>query len=117
MNSNWIRTSILGLALAGTLSFTASAAKADWPQWRGPLRDGHSPDKGLLSEWPAGGPPLVWTVKDLGGGYSTPSVVGGRIYGMGYSETDEVVWALDAKDGKEIWRTVLGPADRKIGYS
>lgn len=81
------------------------------------MRDGHSPDKGLLTEWPAGGPPLVWTVQGVGGGYSTPSITGGRIYGMGYSETDEVVWALDAKDGKEIWRTVLGPADRKIGYS
>ena len=45
----------------------------DWPQWRGPNRDGISQEKGLLKEWPKDGPKLVWQVKDIGAGFSTPA--------------------------------------------
>ena len=38
------------------VSVSAAAEGAEWPWWRGPNRDGKSPDKGLLKEWPAGGP-------------------------------------------------------------
>ncbi len=55
----------------------------DWPQWRGPNRDGVSAEKGLLQKWPAAGPEKLWTISGLGGGYSTPSIAGGLIYGMG----------------------------------
>ena len=54
--------------------FPASAA--DWPQWRGPRRNGISQEKGLLKEWPKDGPKLLWQIKDIGDGYSTPAVVG-----------------------------------------
>ena len=47
---------------------------ADWPQWLGPHRDGHSPEKGLLKMWPNGGPKLDWTFTDAGSGYSCPAV-------------------------------------------
>ncbi|MBI3416163.1 MAG: hypothetical protein HY043_12770, partial [Verrucomicrobia bacterium] len=53
------------------LSFGAFAASADWPQWRGPHRDGISTEKGLLQDWPAGGPPLAWKATGLGAGYAT----------------------------------------------
>ena len=56
---------------------------ADWPQFRGPNRDGVSKEKGLLQSWPADGPPLTWTAKGLGGGYSSVSVAGDRIYTLG----------------------------------
>jgi outer membrane protein assembly factor BamB len=49
---------------------------SDWPQWRGPNREGVSQEKGMLKQWPAGGPKLAWQVNDVGDGYSTPSVVG-----------------------------------------
>ena len=55
----------------------------DWPQWRGPHRDGVSSDKGLLQEWPKEGPPLAWEIKGLGQGYSSVAVAGGRIFTMG----------------------------------
>src|SRR5687768_11263313 len=45
------------------------AAAADWPQWRGPARDGVSLERGLLKQWPAGGPKLLWQVNDIGDGY------------------------------------------------
>ena len=63
------------ITFARTAAASAGAAANDWPSWRGPKRDGHSPDKGLLRKWPADGPKLVWTFKDCGRGYSSPSVV------------------------------------------
>ncbi len=81
----------------------------DWPQWRGPNRDGHSKETGLLKEWPEGGPKLVWQVNDLGSGYSTPSVSDGRIYLMTNSGLeDEFVKALDVKDGRTLWAVRIG---------
>ena len=94
----------------------AQALAADWPQWRGPKRDGLSTETGLLKAWPTNGPALLWKSTGLGGGYSTPSLVGGRIYGGGYRGEDDMVWCLDAKDGKEIWSVRAGSAVRNIGY-
>ncbi|MBI3881946.1 MAG: PQQ-like beta-propeller repeat protein [Verrucomicrobia bacterium] len=111
--------------LATVSLFTTLAASAlfagDWPQWQGPNRDGISAETALLKLWPTDGPKLVWTTRALGGGYSTPSVAGGRIYGMSYRGEDEVVWALDASSGKEVWvcRTGGKPSgvEKKIGYN
>ena len=109
------------LAFLLALLFLAPAAPclADpWPQWRGIHRDGKSAEIGLLKEWPKEGPPLVWKVNTLGEGYSTPSVVGGKIYGASYRGADEFAWTLDEKDGSTIWETRISPAAReKIGYA
>jgi outer membrane protein assembly factor BamB len=91
----------------------AGSAAGEWPQWRGPDRTGISRETGLLKSWPAGGPKLLWKADGLGGGYSTPSVAGGRIFGMGYRGEDEVVWALDARTGKEAWGTAIAAANRR----
>lgn len=100
--------------LAALLSGAAYAA--DWPQWRGPDRTGVSRETGLLKSWPPEGPKLVWKAEGLGGGYSTPSIANGRIYGMGYQGDDEVVWALEAASGKPLWRTRIAAANHDIGY-
>ena len=93
------------------LSILLSCARADdWPQWQGPDRNAISKEGGLLKEWPKDGPPLAWKITELGGGYSTPSIAAGRIFGMSIRGEDEVVWALSEKDGKELWVTRLGPA-------
>ena len=49
----------------------AGAVAADWPQWRGPNRDGISQETGLLQDWPKAGPPQVWRVSGVGGAPST----------------------------------------------
>ena len=86
-----------------------SASASDWPQWRGPDRNGTSKEVGLLKQWPAGGPKLLWQVNDLGDGYSTPVVVGNRIYLMSNRGMDnEFVQALSTQDGKVIWTTRVG---------
>jgi outer membrane protein assembly factor BamB len=84
-------------------------ADFDWPQWRGPQRDGTSKETGLLKQWPAGGPKLLWQLNDIGDGYSTPVVVGSRVYLMSNRGMDnEFVQALSTQDGKVIWTTRVG---------
>lgn len=80
----------------------------DWPQWRGPNRDGISKETGLLKQWPADGPPLVWKATGTGRGYSTMSVANGRLYTMGLRGDREFVIAFDVATGKEAWATPHG---------
>ena len=87
------------------LILQGDALGGDWPQWRGPNRDGVSTETGLLDSWPESGPPQIWKASGLGGGYSSPSIVAGKIFGTGYVGEEEVVWALSTSDGKEIWST------------
>lgn len=75
----------------------------DWPRWRGPNVDSLCKETGLLKEWPKEGPAVVWTAKDLGNGFGTPSVVGGFIYGMGKKDGKDGVWALKEADGSFVW--------------
>jgi outer membrane protein assembly factor BamB len=92
-----------------TRSASVSISTADWPQWRGPERNGISKESGLLKQWPVGGPKLLWQVNDIGDGYSTPSVVGSRIYLMSNRGMEnEFVQALSTEDGKPVWTTRVG---------
>lgn len=111
----------------------------EWPQWRGPKRDGISSDTSLLQEWPEEGPKLAWKTSGLGGGFSSVSIAGGRIFTMGdilppppadAAPADpkgkkkgggaptgkQYVVALDGKDGHELWRTQIGPSFEQTGY-
>lgn len=95
--------------IAANLVVIATTLADDWPQWRGPARSGISNEKGLLQEWPEAGPRLVWQKKDLGDGYSTPSIKDGRIFLINNTGLDdEYVQALAEKDGALIWKTKLG---------
>lgn len=94
--------------LVALLTTALLAQSADWPQWRGPNRDGHSPETGLLKSWPEGGPTLAWTFEKGGTGYSQPVVVGDRIYLPGAEGDKEMVIALDTM-AKELWRAEIGP--------
>src|SRR5436190_20045478 len=101
----------IALALAvAAFAQRGSSGQFDWPQWQGPERTAHSKETGLLKDWPKDGPPLTWTIKGLGGGDSAPSIAAGRIYGMSHRGSDEIVWALSEKDGKEIWAVRIAPA-------
>lgn len=95
----------------------AGAAVPDWGQFRGPNRDCHSPDTGLLAPWPQGGPPLAWKVKGIGSGFSSMSVVGGKIYTMGDVGDSATVSALAAADGKLLWQAKIGPKADPGGYA
>lgn len=86
-----------------------TAVEGEWPGWRGPNRDGKSPDKGLLRQWPPGGPPLLWKIDTLGKGFSSPSVSQATVYVTG--ESNERLWlfAFDL-NGKPKWKVEAGPA-------
>ena len=84
-----------------------SVAESDWPQWRGPQRDDLSNETGLLSSWPADGPPREWLFENCGLGYSGPAIVDGRLYIMGGREGRAQLICLDAANGSELWHTDL----------
>ncbi len=83
-------------------------AANDWPQWRGPNRDGISAETGLLKTWPAEGPKVLWRVA-LGNGFSAVSIANNRAYTMFSDGTDEFALCVDANSGKEIWRFKSDP--------
>ena len=91
------------------LSLTAVKA-ADWPQWQGPDRTGLSKETGLLKQWPAAGPPVVWTTTGLGAGYGSIAVARERVYLQGAVGRNSGVIALNRADGKVVWATGVGPA-------
>ena len=94
-------------ALALSASVTTQALE-DWPQWRGPHRDGLSAEKNLLKSWPQDGPPLAWRVGGAGEGYSSFAVAGGRIFTLGARGDREYVVAFDAASGKRLWEVAHG---------
>jgi outer membrane protein assembly factor BamB len=86
-----------------------SAHGADWPQWRGPARDGKSAETGLRASWPEGGPPLLWKATGLGGGFSSVAVAGERIYTLGDLGDGQYAIALARAGGAPLWKTRVGP--------
>ena len=78
---------------------------ADWPQFRGPNRDGISSETGLLRSWPEGGPELLWSTP-VGQGYSAAAIHGGKVFFNDYDEAagEWLVRSVDLETGRELWR-------------
>ncbi|MBL9128331.1 MAG: PQQ-like beta-propeller repeat protein [Verrucomicrobiales bacterium] len=89
-------------------ALAATTEAADWSQWRGPDRQDHSPDKGLLASWPEGGPKRLWLNENAGLGYAGYSIVAGRLYTLGLRGEQEFMLCIDANTGKELWATPAG---------
>ena len=80
------------------------------PQWQGPSRTRISTETGLLREWPANGPAVVWTAQGLGAGFGSMNIAGDRVFVQGMRNGRSVVVALNRADGKEVWSKALGVA-------
>jgi outer membrane protein assembly factor BamB len=98
----------VGLAAIATSAVTVWAADPgeDWPQWRGPNRDGNvgaATAKRLPKEWPAAAPAPAWK-SVVGDGYSSPVIAGGRVFVMGREKDEETCLAFDAQTGSRLWR-------------
>lgn len=117
MNPRSYRRVLFASSLAFVFAASAATEAAvptstkEWPQFRGPGRDGISPEQSLLTRWPEGGPEVLWRARG-GQGYSGLVVSDGRVYtlvGEGEKEKGtEHVLSLDAANGKELWRFPLG---------
>jgi outer membrane protein assembly factor BamB len=110
MNANKRHLAILTCIGLGILAVDTGAvpvrrgqAANDWPQFRGPDRDGSSQETGLLNTWPRKGPPLLWE-KKVGPGYSGPVVVGDRVIVFYRDGDQDVVECLSAAKGKPRWK-------------
>ncbi len=107
--SHWLRISAL---LVTFMTPPPAAAAGDWPQWRGPNRNGNVSGVSLPAAWPA-------TLKEqwkvtVGVGHSSPLVVDGKIFHHTRIGDDEVLLCLDATSGKELWRSTPLPVSYKM---
>ncbi|MEO8026633.1 MAG: PQQ-binding-like beta-propeller repeat protein [Bryobacteraceae bacterium] len=114
-----INTGILRISLATAAVGAAGLLLAgDWPQWRGEHRDGISTETGLLQQWPAGGPKVIWKINGLGEGYSAFAISKGKLFTQGQRSGQQFVMAFDVATGKKLWETASSgnfPQDRGNG--
>src|SRR5262249_32673828 len=99
---------VLAACVVALVVLPVAAADRDWPQFRGPNRDGLSSAKGLLTSWPKDGPPLAFKATGIGAGFSSVSVVGDKIFTMGDVGDSSYVFALDRANGKKLWSAKVG---------
>jgi outer membrane protein assembly factor BamB len=103
------RSSVTGRTVlvltAFCLAAPAGGLAADWPQFRGPNRDGKSAETGLLRSWPAEGPKVLWSTP-VGQGYAAAAIFDGKVYFNDYDEktSEYLIRCLTLADGKELWR-------------
>ncbi|MDR0349380.1 MAG: PQQ-like beta-propeller repeat protein [Tannerella sp.] len=92
------------------LSMISLHATAQSPYgFRGPERNGHYKESGLLKSWPANGPQLLWETMDAGKGYSSPVIYEGYVYITGMNEDeDKEIFSAYTLDGKKIYETAYG---------
>jgi outer membrane protein assembly factor BamB len=98
---NWI----ISVGAAGAAALLPAAQGSDWPQFRGPDRNGISKETGLLRKWPASGPKVLWSVP-VTEGYAAAAIVAGRVYHHDYDEPKSE-WCVNCRslaDGKLIWQ-------------
>jgi len=89
--------------LALVASLTLATRADDWPQWRGPARNGISQEKGWLDHFPAQGPPIAWKTT-VGLGFSSIVVADGKACTAGHANGSDTIFCFDALTGKEIWK-------------
>ncbi|HIE99143.1 MAG TPA: polyvinylalcohol dehydrogenase [Planctomycetes bacterium] len=108
------RSSLVFVALS--LMISSSLTAADWPQWRGPNRDGRSAETNVDLDWTDGAPELLWRTEGLGKGFSSLAVVDGTIYTTGNTKAGQSVLARKVSDGTKVWTTTVTDSVPKHGF-
>jgi len=102
--------------IAATLSFLLCNPNVtladDWPQWRGPNRDGKSMETGLLQTWPDNGPSIKWECPHIGKGYASLVVGSGLIHTIGNESNVIYAYGIDEDTGDLLWKTEIGKSTR-----
>jgi outer membrane protein assembly factor BamB len=102
----WVGEISAAAAASASAQLIPSTEKG-WPQFRGLHRDGKSAERGLLSQWPEGGPRLLWSATNLGRGFSAPAISGERLVLAGDVDEFLVLMAFDLQ-GQPLWRATNG---------
>lgn len=112
--------SLLLAAVLGLLVPPGQARADDWPQWRGPNRDGVWHEKGIMEKFPAGGLKVAWRVP-VGRGFSSPAIAAGRVYITDVqavrAPATERVLCLDQSTGKPLWSHTYQADYPEWGYT
>ena len=109
------RIIIVAIVAGVTVSSGSLAVAQDWPQWRGPTRDGVVAAAGVPVRWPAS-LRAAWTV-EIGEGYGSPVVANGRAFTLSRQDPREVVTAIDLAAGTVVWRQSYESAFEKNQYA
>jgi outer membrane protein assembly factor BamB len=86
-----------------TLLLAEKSRAGDWPNWRGPARNGVSEETEWLQKWPDAGPPVAWKAT-VGLGFSSIVVENGKAVTVGHADGKDTIFCFDAVSGKEIWK-------------
>ena len=106
----------MGCILGILAVVAASASAGEWPQFLGPNRNATSTEKGLMREWPEGGPKVLWTV-EVGPGYGGAAIRDGLVHILDRQRSEaDVLRVFDLKTGKEVWKFGY-PAPGRISHA
>ena len=107
VNKNTAALPLVAWAVIMVMSAMELSAQ-DWSQWRGTNREGIFKGANLNLDWSAKQPPLSWTFKQAGSGFSSPTVVGTTLYCQGAGGGNDFAFALDTRTGNVKWKQNLG---------
>ncbi len=99
----WIASKLIAAVWAVSFTSFAILLADDWPNWRGPQRNGNSSETNWLDVWVDSDPKVLWKAQ-VGTGFSAVAVSQGRLFTMGNSADVDTLWCLDAMTGKVKWR-------------
>lgn len=91
------------VAALSMLAVATPCGAEDWPQWRGPNRNGVSSESEWISEWPADGPKVAWKA-EVGLGFSSVVIADRRLFTLGHADEQDTVYGLEATTGKVLWK-------------
>ena len=95
----------------------ATASAGDWPQWRGPDRDGHAAsDESMRTDWADRPPELLWDCEGVGRGYAGVSVVGDRLYTTGNLDDGQYLVCVSLSDHAVAWKVRVSDSVPEHGY-
>jgi len=110
-----LRLPMFVLLALSTLAIS-NAVSEDWPQWRGPDRNGKAASKGLLSDWNNQKPKLLWMTDGMGKGYASVSIMDNTLYTTGDSDQGQAVVAVDLKTQDIKWKELVTAEVPEHGY-
>jgi len=111
-NNSRITHMLLALTILFASTVVLDVDAADWPNWRGPAKDGTSSETGWSYAWSELGPKVAWRA-NVGKGFSSVSVADGRVYTMGNTggrenrdkdNQEDIIYCLDEESGKSVWK-------------